>query len=122
MEKLRVLLQVEKRLKTEELTRELLFLAKDMGYIDRSISDFTGKTVAEIRGLEEEWNIHPVYKMVDTCAAEFDAATPYSYSTYGLQSEVDPKTDRKKVMVIGSGPDVYKRQTVTLELVGTGSA
>ena len=50
LEKLRVLLQVEKRLKTEELTRELLFLAKDMGYIDRSISDFTGKTVAEIRG------------------------------------------------------------------------
>ena len=75
-----------------------------MGYIDRSISDFTGKTVAEIRGLEEDWNIHPVYKMVDTCAAEFDAATPYYYSTYGLQSDVDPKTDRKKVMVIGSGP------------------
>ena len=58
----------------------------------------------ELRRLQDEWNIHPVYKMVDTCAAEFDAATPYYYSTYGTQNEVNPKTDRKKVMVIGSGP------------------
>lgn len=104
LEKLRVLLDVEKRLKTEELTRDLLYTAKDMGYIDQSIADFTGKTVEELRRLQDEWNIHPVYKMVDTCAAEFDAATPYYYSTYGTQNEVNPKTDRKKVMVIGSGP------------------
>ena len=104
LEKLRVLLDVEKRLKTEELTRDLLYTAKDMGYIDQSIADFTGKSVEELRRLQDEWNIHPVYKMVDTCAAEFDAATPYYYSTYGTQNEVNPKTDRKKVMVIGSGP------------------
>ena len=104
LEKLRVLLDVEKRLKTEELTRDLLCTAKDMGYIDQSIADFTGKSVEELRRLQDEWNIHPVYKMVDTCAAEFDAATPYYYSTYGTQNEVDPTSDRKKVMVIGSGP------------------
>ena len=104
LEKLRVLLDVEKRLKTEELTRDLLYTAKDMGYIDQSIADFTGKSVEELRRLQDEWNIHPVYKMVDTCAAEFDAATPYYYSTYGTQNEVDPTSDRKKVMVIGSGP------------------
>lgn len=104
LDKLSSLIAVEKALKTESLDQKLLFKAKNMGYIDSTISDLSGKTVEEIRALQDKWNIHPVYKMVDTCAAEFDAATPYYYSCYGIQNESVPQHTKKKVMVIGSGP------------------
>ena len=104
LNKLAALVQVEKRLAREPLTKDLLFRAKDFEFPDDTIAKITGKPVEEIRRLEDEWGIHPVYKMVDTCAAEFDAATPYYYSCYGTENESIPSKDRKKIMVIGSGP------------------
>ena len=104
LDKLLSIIYVEKELAEEPLDRELLYRAKDFGFMDKTIAELTGKTTEEIRALEDEWNIRPVYKMVDTCAAEFDAETPYYYSRYGTQNESVPQSDRKKVMVIGSGP------------------
>ena len=104
LDKLASIISVEKRLAKEPLTKELLFQAKNFEFPDGTISNISGKTVDEIRSLEKEWGIRPVYKMVDTCAAEFDAATPYYYSCYGTENESVPTHDRKKIMVIGSGP------------------
>ena len=129
LDKLVSIVNVEKALATEELDRALLLKAKDYGFLDETVAELSGKSVEEIRRLEDEWNIRPVYKMVDTCAAEFDAATPYYYSSYGTENESVCQTDRKKVLVIGSGPirigqgiefdfcsvqDVYKRQVRAL--------
>ena len=96
---------VEKRLQCEPLTPKLMFAAKDVGLADRSIAELTGKTADEIRTHRKTMGILPCYKMVDTCAAEFEAATPYYYSTFHAQEdEVDTKSQRRKVMVLGSGP------------------
>ena len=102
--KLSAIVDMEKALRKEPLTPELLLHAKNFGFLDKTIGTLCGKSQEEIRTAEDEWKIHPVYKMVDTCAAEFDAETPYYYSCYGTQNESEPKSDRKKVMVIGSGP------------------
>ena len=75
-----------------------------MGYTDRTIADLTGRPEAEIKALRRRLGITPDFKMVDTCAAEFEAVTPYYYSTYSAQNEVNPRTSRRKVMVLGSGP------------------
>ena len=104
LDKLVSIVNVEKALASEELDRALLFRAKDYGFLDETIAELSGKSIEEIRKLEDEWNIKPVYKMVDTCAAEFDAATPYYYSSYGSENESICQKDRKKVLVIGSGP------------------
>ena len=104
LNKLSSIIAVEKRLANEPMTKELLHKAKDFGFLDETVSKFSGISVAEIRALEKKWDIVPVYKMVDTCAAEFDAATPYYYSTYGTQNESVPQHKKKKIMVIGSGP------------------
>jgi carbamoyl-phosphate synthase large subunit len=104
LDKLLSIIYVEKELASQPIDRALLYKAKDFGFIDKVISELSGKSVEEIRVLEDEWNVKPVYKMVDTCAAEFDAETPYYYSSYGMQNESVPQTDRKKVLVIGSGP------------------
>ena len=104
LDKLQSIIYVEKELTTEPLDKVLLYKAKDLGFIDKTISELSGKSVEEIRGLENEWNVKPVYKMVDTCAAEFDAETPYYYSSYGIQNESVSQNGRKKVLVIGSGP------------------
>jgi len=104
LNKLVSIIDVEKALATQTIDKELLYKAKDFGFIDKTISDLSGKTVDSIRSLEKELGIQPVYKMVDTCAAEFDAETPYYYSSYGIQNESIPQNDRKKVLVIGSGP------------------
>ncbi len=98
------IINVEKELAEKPLDKDLLLRAKKYEFLDKTISKLCGKTVEELRTLEKQWNIRPVYKMVDTCAAEFDAATPYYYSSYGIQNESTGKSDRKKVMVIGSGP------------------
>lgn len=87
----------------ETITKELLLQAKRMGFTDRVIAKFMGCSRADVRQKRREWNINAVFKMVDTCAAEFEAATPYYYSTYDGDSEVLP-SNRKKVMVLGSGP------------------
>ena len=104
LQKFQDIIDVEKELAGNVLSFELLSRAKRFEFMDRTISELTGKTVSEIRTLEKEWNIRPVYKMVDTCAAEFDAETPYYYSSYGIRNESLPQSDRKKVLVVGSGP------------------
>ena len=103
LRKIRHIVELEVRLKSEELTPELLREVKKRGFADVTIGKLVGKTGLEIRAIRKEWGITPVYKMVDTCAAEFDAETPYYYSTYGVEDEVED-TPNKKVLVLGSGP------------------
>ncbi len=104
IDKLAILVEMEKELTIKPLTPELLKEAKILGYPDRVISELTGKPLAEIKALRKENGILAAYKMVDTCAAEFDAATPYYYSTFGSFNEVEETKGRKKIMVLGSGP------------------
>ncbi len=105
LDKITVLVEMEQELKNGPLTEELLKEAKRLEFPDRVIAELTGKTLAEVKELrKKEYGIIPAYKMVDTCAAEFEASTPYYYSCYGSENEVDPVKARKKVMVLGSGP------------------
>jgi len=101
--KMRNIIEMEKRLKLEPLTRPLLLEAKRMGFSDSRIAELTANTEVEVRRERKKQEIRPVYKMVDTCAAEFAAATPYYYSTYEFEDEANPQKLRK-VIVIGSGP------------------
>ena len=83
--------------------RELLYEAKRMGFSDSYIAELTGRGEEEIRLLRKEYGLRPVYKMIDTCASEFDSYVPYFYSTYEEENE-SPVSDRKKIIVLGSGP------------------
>jgi carbamoyl-phosphate synthase large subunit len=83
--------------------QELLFKAKEKGFSDSEIALLTERTEAEIKTIRDQMQLKPVFKMVDTCAAEFEAETPYYYSSYEKVNEAEP-TEKKKVMVIGSGP------------------
>ncbi|MBA7630802.1 Carbamoyl-phosphate synthase large chain [subsurface metagenome] len=94
---------MEKRLLSQLLTPELLWQAKRLGFSDEQIGTLADRLPEQVRQLRHNWNIRPVYKMVDTCAAEFDAATPYFYSTYEQENEAEPLKGNKAV-VIGSGP------------------
>lgn len=94
---------MEKRIAKEPLSESLLLAAKKIGLADRSIAEITGKTLNDVRAIRKSFQIVPCYKMVDTCAAEFEAATPYYYSTYAQEDEVIP-SNKRKVMVLGSGP------------------
>ncbi|HBN57263.1 MAG TPA: carbamoyl-phosphate synthase large subunit, partial [Lachnospiraceae bacterium] len=85
-------------------TPELLQEAKRIEFPDKVISELSGKSMEEIKKMREENGIVAAYKMVDTCAAEFAAATPYYYSVFGSENEAVCTNDRKKVLVIGSGP------------------
>jgi carbamoyl-phosphate synthase large subunit len=87
-----------------ELTPELLRLAKRHGFSDRQIGKIRGMTPDVVRGVRHALGIRPVYKTVDTCAAEFAAATPYHYSSYDEETEVEPR-DRPAVIILGSGPN-----------------
>ena len=103
--KIKNITDIENRIKVEEITPKLMLAAKNAGLADRSIAEVAGKTMDEIRTLRKTMNILPSYKMVDTCAAEFEAATPYYYSTFHAQEdEVDTTSSKRKVMVLGSGP------------------
>lgn len=104
IDKLARLVEMEQALRGQELTFELLKEAKRLEFPDRVIAYLTQKTEEEIRFLRREQGIVAAYKMVDTCAAEFAAKTPYYYSVYGSENEVEVKKDRKKVLVLGSGP------------------
>jgi len=104
IDKLAVLVEMEKRLKKEPLTPELLKAAKRIEFPDHVISRLTGVGQDEIRAMRKANGITAAYKMVDTCAAEFAAATPYYYSCFDGVSEVEERHDRKKVLVLGSGP------------------
>lgn len=103
LHKLTNIVKMEEALKNEELTPALLLKAKKMGFADPVIGKLVGKDAFEVRAMRKENNILPAYKIVDTCAAEFEAATPYYYSTYEKEDEV-AVSDKKKVVVLGSGP------------------
>ena len=104
IDKIERLVRCELRLKNEELTRELLFEAKRMEFPDKVIAKITGKTEKEIYERRIKENIIAGFKMVDTCAAEFEAVTPYYYSCFDGENENTSVTDKKKVLVLGSGP------------------
>ncbi len=104
IDKLAILVEMEQALRTQELTPELLAEAKRIEFPDNVIARLTGKSEEEIRELRYEHNIIAAYKMVDTCAAEFAAETPYYYSVFGSENEAQAASDRKKVLVLGSGP------------------
>ena len=104
IDKIAILVEMEQALKEQELTEELLREAKRIEFPDNVIGQLTGKSADEIRKLRKEWGITASYKMVDTCAAEFAATTPYYYSVYGGENEADGTTDKKKVLILGSCP------------------
>lgn len=104
IDKLAVLVEMEQALRTGELTIDLLREAKRLEFPDHVIAALTGKTAEEIKALRYGNDIRAVYKIVDTCAAEFAASTPYYYSVYGGECEARETRDRKKVLVLGSGP------------------
>ena len=95
--------QMELRLLDETVTPELLWMAKRLGFGDEKIAVLTDRTAEQVRTQRHEWDIRPVYKMVDTCAAEFEAQTPYFYSTYEQENEALP-SPVSKALVLGSGP------------------
>lgn len=117
------IIEIENRLKTEKLSRDLVFEAKQNGLSDRRIAMLTGKKEEEIRQLRNDLKIKPVYKLVDTCAAEFIAYTPYMYSCYEREfycikaetqtlenqpiydADAPPTENPKKVIILGSGPN-----------------
>lgn len=104
LRKLEHIIQLERALQEKGYRdADLLRAAKKMGFSDREIARITGAKEEEVRQLRYNHNIRPVYKMVDTCAAEFEAATPYFYSCYDQENEAIP-SKRRKIAVIGSGP------------------
>lgn len=102
--KIHNLVKIEEELKNNNLSVELLKKAKKYGYTDIAISRITKIPIENIKKLRKENKIEANFKMVDTCAAEFDAETPYYYSSYDEENEAGRKTDKKKVLVLGSGP------------------
>ena len=94
---------MEGRLLSEHLDDELLRQAKRLGFSDDKIGVLTDRSGEQVRTLRHRWDVRPVYKMVDTCAAEFEAQTPYFYSTYEQENEAEPIRESKAV-VVGSGP------------------
>jgi carbamoyl-phosphate synthase large subunit len=103
LDKLQNIVNMEKTLLSQPLTPDLMRKAKRLGFGDGQIGTFADRLPEQVRQMRHDWNIRPVYKMVDTCAAEFDAATPYFYSTYEQENEALGE-DVKKAVVIGSGP------------------
>ena len=104
IDKIAILTEMEHALETQPLTVDLLKEAKRIEFPDNVIARLTGKTEEEIKKMRYDNSIKAVYKMVDTCAAEFAASTPYYYSVFGGECEAKETTGRKKVLVLGSGP------------------
>ena len=105
IDKINNIVQEEKILReAPELTKDILFEAKRIEFPDKVIAQITGRTEEEIKELRYGYGIRAAYKMVDTCAAEFEAETPYYYSCFDGVSEVVEDNSRKKIMVLGSGP------------------
>ncbi len=102
-ERLGRIVAMERRLLAEELTPQLMWEAKRMGFADAVIAELADRLPEQVRALREGWGIRPVYKMVDTCAAEFDAQTAYFYSCYEQENEAQP-LQRERMLVVGSGP------------------
>ena len=103
LEKLKNIVEMERVVKENAKNAEVLYDAKRMGFSDKFIGSLWGMTESEVFLLRKANNIFPVYKMIDTCAAEFDSKVPYLYSTYEQENE-SIVTDRKKIVVLGSGP------------------
>jgi len=104
IDKIAIIVEMEEALKAKELTKELLLEAKRLEFPDNVIAGLTNKTEKEIKELRDNYKIHAAFKMVDTCAAEFAASTPYYYSCYDSENEVEETRGKKKVLVLGSGP------------------
>ena len=104
IDKFAIIVEMENALKNQELTVDLLREAKRIEFPDNVIARLTGKTEQEIHDMRHANGIVAAYKIVDTCAAEFAAETPYYYSVYGSENEVEQTNDKKKVLVLGSGP------------------
>ena len=104
IDKFAIIVEMENTLKTQELTVDLLREAKRIEFPDNVIARLTGKSEREIHDMRHANGIVAAYKIVDTCAAEFAAETPYYYSVYGSENEVEKTEGKKKVLVLGSGP------------------
>ncbi|KGI85077.1 MULTISPECIES: carbamoyl-phosphate synthase large subunit [unclassified Exiguobacterium] len=103
LSKLARIWQQEETLQHEPLSKERLIETKRLGFSDKMIARITNETVETVTSLRNDWGIRPVYKMVDTCAAEFASETPYFYGTYEVENEA-VKTDKPSILVLGSGP------------------
>ena len=103
LHKIAHIVTMEKRLSEEQLTSDLLFTAKQCGFTDQAIADYSRSSLACVEAKRKGYEIKPCYKIVDTCAAEFEAVTPYYYSVYAQEDEVKT-TNNKKILVLGSGP------------------
>ena len=103
MYKFQNIVDMERKLLSQPLTPELLWEAKRLGFSDEQVGTLADRLPEQVRQARHEWQIRPVFKMVDTCAAEFDAETPYFYSTYERENEARPLAE-KKAVVISSGP------------------
>ncbi len=103
LERLQTIVRMERRLLGEPLTHDLLYDAKRLGFSDEMIGQLADRLPEQVREMRHESGLRPVYKMVDTCAAEFDAATPYFYSSYEQENEALAGTD-SSALVVGSGP------------------
>ena len=107
LRQLRGIVDIEKELSEKgllDLDEDLLRRAKEAGFTDLQISEICGTKIRNIKQLRREFGINTVYRLVDTCAAEFRAVTPYYYSTYGAEGEIMP-SEKKKIMIIGGGPN-----------------
>lgn len=104
IDKISLLVEMEQALKSKPLTADLLAEAKRIEFPDSLIAKLSGKSPDAIKEMRNEYGIIPAFKMVDTCAAEFEAATPYYYSCFGSMNEAVPSYNRKKILVLGSGP------------------
>lgn len=110
--KIKNIVDFSQSLTTSEFTLDLYLKAKELGFLDEEIADLTGKTLEVIENFRKENKIEAAFKIVDTCAAEFEAKTPYYYSTYGEECEVEEakrkmqsaKSEKEAIMVLGSGP------------------
>jgi len=104
LEQIKQIIALEERLKNSQLTPELLKQAKEYGFSDQQLAKINQTQEQKVRNLRKEQNIIPTYYLVDTCAAEFEAYTPYFYSTYESKREIKPLAD-PKVMILGGGPN-----------------
>ena len=117
IDKIAILIEMEEKLKSEELIPELLKEAKRIEFPDNVIADLTGKTKEEIRQMRYDNDIVAAFKMVDTCAAEFEASTPYYYSVFGSQNEAVETNLKKKVLVLGSVLGRVSSSTIALYIL-----
>ncbi len=103
LEKFKNIVEVEARVVDSVMDREVMLEVKRMGFSDKWIAGVCGMTEGEVYGLRREWGVRPVYKMIDTCASEFDSYVPYFYSSYETENE-SVVSGRRKIVVLGSGP------------------